>query len=224
MATLGRWNDRRRRRGPHRVAVRVPLMVAAALVAAVLVGCGSAPSPTPTPPPSLAPTPTPDVHLTEPASADAVFRALGAAGLRVVPNNAVTGRPGEEPRLRINATYVNWPLVIHEYSSAAALRAHAPFRAGGRPTIGDAPFNLAGLNILVEFGPHAKNRNEPPPDPRFREAAVALIDALDPLIGPLEQMSIEPLPLPTLTPLPGSSGPVPSGNTGPTASPAGSQP
>lgn len=190
--------------------------IALAVLVALLAACGSSPSPSPTPRPEPSPTPTPDPHLTEPASAEAIFRALAAAGLRVVPNNAVTGATGEEPRLRINATYVNWPLVIHEYSTSAALRDRARFRPGGQPTIGEAPFNLAGLNILVEFGPHAKNRNEPPPDPRFREAAVTLIEVLDPLIGPLAQMSIEPLPVPTLTPSPGASG------SGPSPTPAGS--
>lgn len=198
---------------------------AAALLAAVLLAaCGSGPTPTPRPSPPPSPTPTPNPHLTEPASADAVFRALTAAGLRIVPNNAVTGGTGEEPRLRINATYANWPLVIHEYSSSAALRAKAGFRPGDRPTIGEAPFNLVGLNILVEFGPHAKNRNEPPPDPAFREAAEALIEVLDPLLGPLAQMSIEPLPLPTLTPSPSPSGPPASGSPAGSVSPSGSEP
>jgi hypothetical protein len=212
MATLGRWTERRRRRGPSRPTAG---LVLATLAALLLAGCGTAPTPSPSPPPPPSPTPTPNPHLAEPASADAVFRALGAAGLRIVSNNAVSGPPGGEPRLRINATYANWPLVIHEYSSSAALRAHASFRPGGRPAIGEAPFNLAGLNVLVEFGPHAKNRNEPPPEPAFRDAAVALIAALDPLIGPLEQMSIEPLPLPTLTPQPGTSAspsPTPAGS------------
>lgn len=207
MARSGRIEGGRvgRQRG-LRVALVIVFAVA---LTSVNAACGSSPTPTPPPRPSPTPTPTPDPHLTEPAAAEAIFRALSAAGLRVVSNNAVTGAPGQEPRLRINATYANWPLVIHEYSSNAALR-RAGFRAGARPTIGQAPFNLAGLNILVEFGPHAKNRNEPPPEPAFREAAEALIAALDPLIGPLEQMSIEPLPLPTLTPLPGASGPSPT--------------
>ncbi len=222
MATLGRWTERRRRRGPHRPTAGLgpPALVTAALAgtviaATVLAGCGSTPTPSPSPRPSPPPTPTPNPHLSEPASADAIFRALGAAGLRIVSNNAVAGGPGDEPRLRINATYASWPLVIEEYSSSAALRKNAPFRPGSRPSIGEAPFNLAGLNILVEFGPHAKNRNEPPPEPAFRAAAVALIEALDPLIGPLAQMSIEPLPLPTLTPQPGAS-------AAPSATPGGS--
>ncbi len=204
MSRTGRMGDGRMGRRCGLCAVLLALTLVAATA-----GCGSAPTPTPRPAPSPTPTPTPDPHLTEPAAAEAIFRALSAAGLRVVSNNAVTGAPGQEPRLRINATYANWPLVIHEYSSGAALR-RSGFRPGARPTIGQAPFNLAGLNILVEFGPHAKNRNEPPPEPAFREAALALIDVLDPLIGPLEQMSIEPLPLPTLTPLPGQSGPSPA--------------
>ncbi len=199
---------------------------AAALVVALVVACGPGPTPTPQPSPAPSPTATPNPHLTEPASANDVFRAMSAAGLRVVPNNAVSGAAGEEPRLRINATYANWPLVIHEYSSSAALRTHARFRPGGRPTIGEAPFNLAGLNILVEFGPHAKNRNEPPPEAAFRAAAEALIEVLDPLLGPLAQMSIEPLPLPTLTPSPGAPSPgastSPSGSERPSGSPVAS--
>lgn len=202
MATRGRWREWRRRRGPSRPTAGPAIATLAVLL---LAGCGTAPTPSPSLPPRPSPTPTSNPHLAEPASADAVFRALVAAGLRIISNNAVRGAPGEEPRLRINATYANWPLVIQEYSSSAALRQHASFRPGGRPAIGDAPFSVAGLNILVEFGPHAKNRNEPPPEPAFRDAAAALIAVLDRLIGPLEQMSIEPLPLPTLTPQPGSS-------------------
>jgi hypothetical protein len=185
------------------------------VLAFVLAGCGAA-AVSPTPIPSPRPTPTPDPHLDEPASVGDVYTALNAAGLRVVANNADAGAPGGEPRKRVNSTYAGWPLILSEYSSAEALAEYG-FQPDTEPALDEAPFSIAGLNILVEFGPHAKNE-QVDPDRRFLEAAQALVDALHPLVGPLSQSSVEPLDLPAPSRKPGSS-PAPSPSA-PVASPS----
>ena len=171
-------------------------MAGAVLVLAlVLAACSGSAAATPSPTPTPTPTPTPNPHLTEPASLDAVFAWIQKQGLQVTANNADAGVTGGEPLRRINATYASWPLIISEFSSSAALR-KSGFRADTIPGFGDAPFQIAGLNILIEYGPHAKNVNQQSPDPRFLAAAERLADVLDPLLGPLQQSSVQALTLP----------------------------
>ena len=198
---------------PHRVAI--VLAIAVALVAA----CGGGQAPSPSPSPSPSPTPTPDPHLEEPASVSIVFAKLDGAGLNLKANNADASTAGE-PRKRINATYEGWPLIMSEYSSGAALRKAGRFDPTKKPKPDDPPYAFAGLNILVEYGPRTPKGNDPSPDPRFHNAAAALAVVLDRLLGPLEQRSIDPLPLVAATapaspvasspPVAASAGPSPS--------------
>lgn len=171
------------------------------LAAALLVGACGSPAPSTTPAPTAAPTPTPNPHLTDPASVDVVIRKLAGAGIRIQPNNASSGRNGE-PVKAINFTYDGWPLVISQFSSSAALRANAGFDPAKEPRHGDATYIVAGLNILIEYGPGIRTTQDPPPDPQFRSAAMRLVDVLDPLLGPLQQASLDPLPLPSPSPSP----------------------
>src|SRR3954469_3496481 len=196
--------------------------LAPVLAVALLVGaCGSA-APSATPVPTAAPTPTPDPHLTDPVSVDVVIRKLAGAGIRMQPNNASAGRNGE-PVKSINFTYDGWPLVISQFSSSAALLANAAFDPSKQPRHGDATYKVAGLNILVEYGPGIRTTQDPPPDPRFRSAAMRLVDVLDPLLGPLQQASLDPLPLPapsatpTIAPSPTAS---PKASAAPTKKPS----
>ena len=186
--------------------------LAASLSAALLIfglllaGCGTAavtPSPTPTP----TPTPTPDPHLVAPASVDDVFAALTSAGLKITANNADSGGANGEPRKRLNTTYAGWPLILSEYGGVATLLTRSTFKPDTIPGIGSAPYNIVGLNILVEFGPHAKNK-QTVPDPSFVAAAQALVDALDPLLSPLSQSSVQPLVLPQSAEPPTSPAPA----------------
>ena len=171
------------------------------LAAALLLGaCGSA-APSASPVPTTAPTATPDPHLSDPVSVEVVIRKLAGAGIRMQPNNASAGRNGE-PVKAINFTYDGWPLVISQFSSSAALRANAAFDPSKQPRHGDATYKVAGLNILIEYGPGIRSPKDPPPDPRFRSAAMRLVDVLDPLLGPLQQASLNPLPLPSPSPSP----------------------
>jgi hypothetical protein len=107
-------------------------------------------------------------------------------------NNASLG-PDGEPVKRVNATYAGWPIAIAQYSSEGALREAMDLERALRR--GDAPYIVAGLNILVEFGPDIDGPDDPAPDARFRDAAVELVGALDPLLGPLRAMTIDPQPL-----------------------------
>jgi hypothetical protein len=182
--------------------------VAVAAVTAALAGCG--PSSPPSPPPAAAATPliTPDPHLTAPASVDAVFRWMGSHGIRITPNTASGGTNGEPVKV-ISATYDDWPLVLTQFTTADALRRVAKFDPKTRPQRGEAPYILAGMNILVEFGPQSTNDATPTKaDPARRAALEALVATLDPLLGPLSQRSIDPITLPHVTAVP--SAPAPS--------------
>jgi hypothetical protein len=183
------------------------LRAVTALVAVVLVaGCGSGPA---TPAPSALATPlaTPDPHLAAPARVDDVFRLVGSAGLKIVPNTASEGTRGD-PVKRITATYADWPLVLTEFSSASALRSVGKFDTTERPQRGEAPYIVAGLNILIEYGP--RNTNDPVPVPAdevHQKSLMALIAALDPLLGPLSQRSVQTIAMPA-TPAPASQPPA----------------
>ena len=187
-----------------------------ALVAVVLVaGCGG--GGTATAPASAVPTSlvTPDPHLSAPAHVDDVFRLMGSAGLRITPNTASEGTTGD-PVKRIAATYNDWPLVLTEFTSPSALRVVGKFDPKQPPQRGEAPYILAGLNILVEYGP--RNTNDPTPvpaDPARQASLMALVTQLDRLVGPLSQRSVKPVPLPGAI---GSPASVPPAST--PASPA----
>jgi hypothetical protein len=168
-----------------------------ALAAVVLVaGCGGGNS---TPQPSASsstPSNTPDPHLAAPAKVDDVFRLMGSAGIRIVPNTASEGTTGE-PVKRITATYADWPLVLTEFSSEGALRRAGKFDPTERPRRGEAPYIVAGLNIMIEYGPRNTNDASPQPaDSAHEQALMALVAAMDPLLGPLSQRSVKPIPLP----------------------------
>jgi hypothetical protein len=172
------------------------LRAVTALVAVVLVaGCGSG---TATPPPSAQPTPlvTPDPHLAAPAHVDDVYRLVSAAGIKIVANTASAGTKGE-PVKRITATYNDWPLVLTEFSTASALRSVGKFDTSERPRRGEAPYIVAGLNILVEYGPRDTNDPTPvPADAAHQKSLMALVGALDRLLGPLTQRSVQTIVMP----------------------------
>jgi hypothetical protein len=150
--------------------------------------------------------------LAEPASVDDVYQELAKAGLRITANTATIGTDGITVK-RINATYANWPLVLTEFKSTNALQIAARFDSGLPPRQGESPYMIAGMNILLEFGPHSTNDKTPaPPETDKVDAALDLVRALHPLLGPLEQRSTQPLPLPTQnpTPAPATASPRPT--------------
>ncbi|HEY7522048.1 MAG TPA: hypothetical protein VH720_00125 [Candidatus Limnocylindrales bacterium] len=197
--------------------LRAVVALVIALAPLAVVACSGAPAatPTPTPAPAVA-TPTPDPHLADPASVDDVYRRLSAAGLRITANTATAGA---EPVMRVSATYRDWPLILTQYTSSAALLAAARFDPASPPRRGQAPYRIVGLNILVEYGPSVTNTRTPPiADEQRRTAAIALIEVLDDLLGPLQQSAVDPLPLPGATGT-GESG-SPNASEKPVTSPA----
>lgn len=179
---------------------------------AIAVACGSAATP---PPPTAtpAPTPTPNPHLTAPASVDAVYKALRKAGLAIAANNADSG---QEPIKTLNLTYEAWPLILEQYSSVAELKKQTGFDPKIKPKFGDAAYSFVGLNIYVAYGPQVQNSDPVVPDPRFAVAAARLAAVLDPLLGPLEQSSVEPVDLPIAV---ASPSPAPTATPKPTKTP-----
>lgn len=152
-----------------------------------------------TPVPSAAPTPrptpviTPDPHLDDPTTADAVFLALGSAGLRLTANNAMGGTADSPLVKRINATFLGWPLTVSEYRSSAALATVTDWPADAGPTKGEAPITIAGLNILVEWGPTAGSQPPRPSGPQIA-ALGQLATTLDVLLSPLRARAVVPVP------------------------------
>ena len=191
------------------------MVLGAALLA---VACGSTPasaSPTATPVP---PTPSPNPHLSDPASVDDVYNALLKAGLQISPNSADTGTAGVVKRLHL--TFQAWPLVLTSYASAKALLSASGFNPKARPVLGDPPYALAGLNILIEYGSSTQNGPPAAPGPQFVSAFEQIVQVVDPLIGPLQQQSVSPVPLPTPTPAPSvAATPAPSPAGKPTPKP-----
>ena len=188
-------------------------VAAFALAVGLVAACG--PAAPGSLPPTAQPLPsyTPDPHLTDPASIDVVYRELVKSGLRITANTATIGTDGIVVK-RINATYANWPLVMTEFTSTNALQVAARFDRGQPPRKGESPYMIAGLNILLEFGPHSTNDKTPaPPEPEKVDAALSLVRALHPLVGPLEQRSTQPLPLPTPVSTPA---PLPTDSPSPT--------
>jgi hypothetical protein len=192
--------------------------------AVLAAACGGSPATvvpsagTPAPP-----TATPNPHLTDPASVDDIYNALTKAGLQISPNSADAGTGGMVKRLHL--TFQAWPLVLTSYTSAKALVADSGFNPKAKPILGDPPFALAGLNILIEYGSSTQNGPPAAPGPEFITAFEQIVAVVDPLIGPLQQQSVTAVPLPTPTPAPTASpGSSPSASPGkptpkPTAKP-----
>jgi hypothetical protein len=171
--------------------------------ALILGACGStqasvAPS---SPPPT--PVITPNPHLTDPATADQIFRAIGSAGLALTASNASTGGPNSPMVKRINAAFAGWPLIITQFQTGPVLRTAVKWDPGKPPPPGSAPYNFVGLNILIEFGPGSGLPAAP--DTARQEQAQRLLAAIDPLLSPVEQRSV--LPLQTAEAATGSAAP-----------------
>jgi hypothetical protein len=159
----------------------------------IAAACGSSAPPSVAPPTS-APTPviTPDPHLTEPATADQIFNAIRVGKLPLSVNNATAGGPDSPVVKQINAQVANWPLIITQYRSATALRDALKWDPAGGPQQGDPPYAWAGMNVLIAFGP--VTGVPAAPDASRQEQAKALVSLIDPLLWPMEQRSIAPIP------------------------------
>ncbi len=168
---------------------RTGFIAIVAVAVFALVACGeAAPS---SAPPTVRPTPTatPDPHLSDPTTAEDVWRGLGAAGLRMTANNATTGGDDSNLVMRINATYLGWPLALTEYRESEALAEETDWKPGDKPGRGEAPISIAGANILVTWGPQT-GKKPLKPDDRQVEGLEALVAALDRLLSPLRARTV----------------------------------
>ena len=168
------------------------------LAAILLVSACGGPAGSGSPSPSPTPKPTPNPHLKEPAQAETVYSTLVERGLSLIGTNASRGR---DPVAVINATYSGWPLVLTQYRSAATRQKLQPVRNGQAPKKGDPPFTLAGLNLVIEWGPRTDNRLPRAATKAQLTEAQKLAAELDRLIGPLAERSTQPAaPKPTKKP------------------------
>lgn len=170
----------------------VALTLTTVTAAWLAVGCASPP---PSASPTARPTPviTPDPHLADPATADAVFLALGSAGLRLTANNAVGGKDDSPLVKRINATFLGWPLAVSEYRSTAALAELTAWPTDARPDQGQPPVSIVGLNILIEWGPTTGPEPRAPSGPQV-QGLRDLATTLDALLSPLRARSVVTVP------------------------------
>jgi hypothetical protein len=184
---------------------------AALVVAAVLIAaCGGA---RPSAAPTAAPTPliTPNPHLPTPATAQQVFTGLGKAGLRITANTASLGAEGSDVVTKIYATYLGWPFDVTQYRSTSALTKVTEWPAGEAPGSGEPPIALAGMNILITWGPTASGAKPGKPDSRQSDGLRALVSALDPLLSPLRARASVPVAIAgqvATAPSPEASAPV----------------
>jgi hypothetical protein len=176
------------------------------LVACLVAACGATATPPPvvTPAPTAMPTPTPNPHLTEPATADAVYLALLKAGLKIESNTAVTGGPGKEPVKRIEASWLGWPLSISEFTTSRSLNQAEGWKAGAKPVKSDRPIAFMGMNILVEFGPSTAS-GPIHPDAGQLAGAIAMRAGLEGLLSPLTSRTIVAVPGPAMAAGPSAS-------------------
>ena len=179
-------------RGFIRLAIAASVLGASAACGAQAASLAPA-----TPPPT--PVVTPDPHLAAPASADDVYRALNAAGLRISAINANAGDPGSPLIKRINATYLGWPLTIGQYQAVSDLDEEAPWPSGSAPGQGEPPISVVGLNILVQWGP--TTGAEPAAlDEIQMDALPVLVEHLNLLLSPLRGRTIVAVDAPGFTP------------------------
>ena len=167
-------------------------------------GARAAPTSAPTPTRCRRPRPsTPDPHLTDPATANEVFTGSAGRELDVSAEHRRGRRPGRAASS--GSRHVpGWPLDHqrvqlgegprqgHRVEGRAKLR---PGRSAGR---------VAGLNILVEWGPTTGRRRRSPMPPS-RPPPPRSSTALDPLLSPLKARSTSRSPIPEHTPVPSPS-------------------
>jgi hypothetical protein len=166
---------------------------AALVVAAVLVAACGGGQPSAAPSAAATPLVTPDPHLPSPATAQQVFTGLGKAGLRITANTATLGAQDSDVVTKIYATYMGWPLDVTQYSSAKALTKITEWPAGEGPGRGEPPVTLAGMNILITWGPAVSGAKPSKPEGRQSDGLRELVAALDPLLSPLRARANVPV-------------------------------
>ena len=94
---------------------------------------------------------------------------------------------------KIFATYLGWPLDVTEYRSAKALTEAVTWPDGDVPGKGEPPIALAGMNILITWGPMRSGHKPGKLNGRQVEALTNLVSAADLLLSPLRTRSSIPV-------------------------------
>jgi hypothetical protein len=193
-------------------------VAALAMLLLTVAACGQTAAPSAPPTPVPTPVITPDPHLAVPVTADQILNALASGRLTVYANNA-TGGPAPIVK-RINADLDGWPLRITAYTTAAASKQGKPWKAGAAPGKGEAPYTLAALNVVVEYGPKIAGAPPAAADPAHQAVAASIVAILDPLLWPLEQHSVAEVPSRRAAPAAPSAAPGKPPKTAPSPSKA----
>lgn len=184
-----------------RAARTVSLFVAAAVLVAACSNAGPSASPSVAP----TPTPTPNPHLPSPATAKQVFAGLGKAGLTITANTATLGADGSDVVTRIYATYLGWPLDVIQYRSDIALTNAIKWTNGDEPGKGEPPAALAGMNILIMWGPTTSGKTPGKLTDRQVAALTDLVAAADALLSPLRARTNVPVKVAARDPSPSAA-------------------
>ena len=193
-----------------RVVRTVTVLVAAVAFAAACSSAAPSASPTPAPTPLV----TPDPHLPSPATARQVFAGFDKAGLPITANTATLGPDGGDVVTKIYATYLGWPLDVTEYRSATALSKALAWGDGEEPGNGEPPIALAGVNILITWGPARSGHSPAKLNARQTDALSDLVSVADLLLSPLRTHTSVPV---RITAAPSAS---PEASPSPAKSPA----
>jgi len=181
------------------------------MLALIIGACGQAAAPSASLTPQPAPNVTSDPHLAGPVSADQIFTALTSGHLKVYSNNATAG-PAPIVK-RINADLEGWPLRITAYTTTKSSSQGRPWKPGTGPGRGDAPYTLAALNVVVEYGPKVAGVAPSAADLAHQAIAASIVAILDPLLWPIEQHSVATIPARTATVGGASTAPSKAPNT-----------
>jgi hypothetical protein len=95
-------------------------------------------------------------------------------------------RGGHRRGHEVYATYLGWPLDVTEFRSAKALTEAVKWPDGQAPGKGEPPIALAGVNILITWGPARSGHKPGKVDGRQAAALTELVAAADVLLSPLK--------------------------------------
>ena len=125
-----------------------------------------------------------------------VYQLLVGAGLDVRQESVSGPGPGDEPTVTLFVVTGAAHFAIRQYTTAEAVAA-AGFTSGSAVAVGDAPFELWATNIVLDIGPTDAKAVPTAPDAPVASAALSIVAALDPYIGPFRQRAVNPLILPS---------------------------
>jgi hypothetical protein len=188
-----------------RIRLRAARIVTVFVATAVLVAACSSSAPSASPSVVPTPSPTPNPHLPSPATAKQVFAGLGKAGLTITANTATLGPDGSDVVTRIFATYLGWPLDVIEYRSSTALTKAITWANGEEPGKGEPPAALAGMNILIVWGPARSGKTPGKLNDRQVAGLTDLAAAADVLLSPMKARTTVPVKLAAVDPGPSAA-------------------